>query len=490
MKTQRPIPIDPRLQLVPASARTRLCLWLLACALPIVLSLVLPRFSDRSGSVAYWVRESLGAQRWLEHWIGAGIVALLTGGICLMLDCFLRRHRLRIDPAGIEIDTTLYRRRLSWPQLDLAAARVIDIDEHPEAKPMLKTNGYRPARLPQRLVPRAGFLAAVRRRGGRLAAAAHPDPPRLRVAAATDAIRRPCSRGCATCPKPAVARCRRRGPRIGNLAHMAAAVPGILLNTPAIEIWPGGLLRARSNHDARLLARATQVLRRKRDGRYLAAIRPKASSRCCLACAANLDWTRRRSRWSARVARNAPGSSGPICRSRGCANAWIRSGWTTATVRASGCRWCRNRRGLPSPDSTAIDGRCGCCRRPRAHGHTCAMRHCATVSCSRRFPATAATITSSAFSNASARADRRRGNPHRQRRAGLQRAPLRPRARHRRARRTAGRGIVRTHVGVRLAATRTPRAYGFVMSYPRDNPHGIVYEPWHWCWRGDASRRA
>ena len=22
--------------------------------------------------------------------------------------------------------------------------------------------------------------------------------------------------------------------------------------------------------------------------------------------------------------------------------------------------------------------------------------------------------------------------------------------------------------------------YGFVMSYPRDNPYGIVYEPWHW----------
>ncbi|HEY4556327.1 MAG TPA: D-alanyl-D-alanine carboxypeptidase family protein, partial [Lysobacter sp.] len=25
--------------------------------------------------------------------------------------------------------------------------------------------------------------------------------------------------------------------------------------------------------------------------------------------------------------------------------------------------------------------------------------------------------------------------------------------------------------------------HGFVMSYPRDNPHGIVYEPWHWCYR-------
>ena len=27
--------------------------------------------------------------------------------------------------------------------------------------------------------------------------------------------------------------------------------------------------------------------------------------------------------------------------------------------------------------------------------------------------------------------------------------------------------------------------FGFRMSYPRNNPHGIVYEPWHWCWAGD-----
>jgi D-alanyl-D-alanine carboxypeptidase len=25
--------------------------------------------------------------------------------------------------------------------------------------------------------------------------------------------------------------------------------------------------------------------------------------------------------------------------------------------------------------------------------------------------------------------------------------------------------------------------HGFHLSYPRDNPHGIVYEPWHWCWK-------
>lgn len=31
------------------------------------------------------------------------------------------------------------------------------------------------------------------------------------------------------------------------------------------------------------------------------------------------------------------------------------------------------------------------------------------------------------------------------------------------------------------------QSYGFRLSYPRDNPHGIAYEPWHWCWHA-ASR--
>ncbi|MBI2513859.1 MAG: D-alanyl-D-alanine carboxypeptidase family protein [Opitutae bacterium] len=25
--------------------------------------------------------------------------------------------------------------------------------------------------------------------------------------------------------------------------------------------------------------------------------------------------------------------------------------------------------------------------------------------------------------------------------------------------------------------------FGFTLSYPKKNPHGIGYEPWHWCWR-------
>lgn len=51
--------------------------------------------------------------------------------------------------------------------------------------------------------------------------------------------------------------------------------PRLLINTPQIEIWPGGLLRVRGNRDARALSRADHVLRRKRDGRFLAADLPE-----------------------------------------------------------------------------------------------------------------------------------------------------------------------------------------------------------------------
>ena len=48
--------------------------------------------------------------------------------------------------------------------------------------------------------------------------------------------------------------------------------PQDLINTAQVEAWPGGLLRAHDRHQARTLARAGRVLRRKRDGRYLAAV--------------------------------------------------------------------------------------------------------------------------------------------------------------------------------------------------------------------------
>jgi D-alanyl-D-alanine carboxypeptidase len=31
--------------------------------------------------------------------------------------------------------------------------------------------------------------------------------------------------------------------------------------------------------------------------------------------------------------------------------------------------------------------------------------------------------------------------------------------------------------------TENAGAFGFRLSFPRDNDHGIAYEPWHWAWQ-------
>ena len=30
--------------------------------------------------------------------------------------------------------------------------------------------------------------------------------------------------------------------------------------------------------------------------------------------------------------------------------------------------------------------------------------------------------------------------------------------------------------------------FGFFLSYPRLNPYGYMYEPWHWCWLQEGNR--
>jgi D-alanyl-D-alanine carboxypeptidase len=36
---------------------------------------------------------------------------------------------------------------------------------------------------------------------------------------------------------------------------------------------------------------------------------------------------------------------------------------------------------------------------------------------------------------------------------------------------------------------RSAARFGFALSYPRGNRHGIAYEPWHWCWHARAPSR-
>ena len=34
--------------------------------------------------------------------------------------------------------------------------------------------------------------------------------------------------------------------------------------------------------------------------------------------------------------------------------------------------------------------------------------------------------------------------------------------------------------------TKMAADYGFRMSFPKNNRHGVCYEPWHWCWSPDT----
>ena len=68
-----------------------------------------------------------------------------TSGLMLaigwFIDRMLRRHRIALGAQGIEITTTFYRQSLALAELQLAQARVVDLDEHTELKPSWKTNG-------------------------------------------------------------------------------------------------------------------------------------------------------------------------------------------------------------------------------------------------------------------------------------------------------------------------------------------------------------
>ncbi len=133
----RPASQDPALQLLPASARARGWLFVLAVALPVAIAILAVGLSGRYAHALRW---SGGAA------IPDALLAVLAvaGCTCLawfVLDRALRRHRLTLDESGIEVATTFYRQRLALSDLKLADARVVDLDEHTGFRTLLKTNG-------------------------------------------------------------------------------------------------------------------------------------------------------------------------------------------------------------------------------------------------------------------------------------------------------------------------------------------------------------
>lgn len=54
----------------------------------------------------------------------------------------LRRRRIRLDGRELCVAATFYTRRIAADALDLGHARIVDLAEHTELKPALKTNGF------------------------------------------------------------------------------------------------------------------------------------------------------------------------------------------------------------------------------------------------------------------------------------------------------------------------------------------------------------
>ncbi|WP_058834262.1 M15 family metallopeptidase [Luteimonas abyssi] len=258
--------------------------------------------------------------------------------------------------------------------------------------------------------------------------------------------------------------------------------PRILINTPDIELWPADLLRARSNHDARALAQGRWLLRRKSDGRYLAVamdagllpLLPRWTAGLSVDVALDaLDHAPRSARHDmprghtlsphgleARLAVLGLDAD-DYADDTGLAllpePAWLdfagydryrRPLWLdAATARA----WARMRSAARADDIAleAISGyrshdyQLGIFARKRARGQS--VRDILAVNAAPGF------------------------SEHHTGRALDIGTPGEPSAEES-FEATDAYAWLDAHAGT----------YGFVLSYPRDNPHGIVYEPWHW----------
>lgn len=64
---------------------------------------------------------------------------LLIGVVITVL---ARRRRIVLDQRELRITATLYRKQVAVDAIDLDKARVVDLAEHTELRPLVKTNGF------------------------------------------------------------------------------------------------------------------------------------------------------------------------------------------------------------------------------------------------------------------------------------------------------------------------------------------------------------
>ncbi|MBD9478052.1 M15 family metallopeptidase [Pseudoxanthomonas sp. PXM02] len=262
----------------------------------------------------------------------------------------------------------------------------------------------------------------------------------------------------------------------------------LLLNTSWIELWPADLLRVRSNADARVLAGAHTVLRRKQDGRYLAAVSARA------------------------VHPLVPG----LPREPGLDEAWDALDQLESTTRgfdtdAQGLlplhALQERLHGLGLDDTYGERSGLALVAEPAALVFAGRDRYrrplWLTAAAARAWLA----MQRAAYQDSVALEAISGYRSHDYQLGIFERKLARGQTVEQILTVNAAPGYSEHHGGCALDIgtpgeppaeesfeqtlafawlTRRAGDFGFVMSYPRDNPHGIVYEPWHWCYRSAA----
>lgn len=259
----------------------------------------------------------------------------------------------------------------------------------------------------------------------------------------------------------------------------------LLVNTPEIELWPAPLCRAKAGADARVLATAELVLRRKRDGRFLAAVGPRGLAPLVpalwrepgLEAAVDaIDALHERApAASARLRGTLPGD--------GVHRHNAAMGLAGDYAEASG---------LPFHEEPRLLHYAG---RDRWRRPLWLLAPAARAWAALREAARRDGVVLEAVSGFRSHAYQR-GIFERKFARGLTLDEvLRVNAAPGHSEHHSGRALDLTTPGEPPAEEsfeRTPAfawlvqragAFGFALSYPRGNPHGITYEPWHWCWR-------
>ena len=125
-----------RWQLQPPGGAAKSFLFALTMLLPLGITLAALWHAFDGGPLRL-----IGDSRGLTLAITLGGVAALTVPMWWILHRALARHHIVLGEHAIEVTTTFHRRALALSELRIDQARVVDLDERTEFKPLLKTAG-------------------------------------------------------------------------------------------------------------------------------------------------------------------------------------------------------------------------------------------------------------------------------------------------------------------------------------------------------------